>query len=258
MMKFLKDLFHYFLLLRFSWKYINIKIISSYFGSGITGFYSQMGQDSFIYSEFYHHIKKSGFPKTFLDIGCNHPVKFSNSLFFEEMLNFKVIGVDPLPGYVEDWKRLRPSAAIHSLALGNENSEMRLQVPDTASMHDTGSHPIDMFSTLDKENNLLKNGKWAELTVPVKRTQDFLDEIKVSEIGVMSIDVEGFEMNVLRGLDFAKTKVYIAIIENNSKSRFGSDDIRKYMSQNGFSFYARFWGLDDVYVNNTLKNINEH
>lgn len=256
-MQIIKDIFRYLTISWFKNKYKNTKIISGYFNSTIKGIYSQDGQDSFIYSEFYSYINKQKFPKIFIDIGCSHPVKFSNSLFFEEALGFRVIGVDPLPIYIDEWKKLRPTATMYCLALGNENSEMKLSVPADNVENSSMSHSADMFSTLNENNNRLNKGVWNKLRVPVKKTQDFVDELLIPEIGVLSIDVEGFELNVLKGLDFKKTTIYFAIIENNSTNRFGSDDIRNLMNENGFNFYARFWGLDDIYVNKKLINCNE-
>lgn len=73
-------------------------------------------------------------------------------------------------------------------------------------------------------------------------------------MGIVSIDVEGYEMEVLKGIDFTKTKIFIAIIENNTNSRLGADDIRFFMDENGFDFYARIWGLDDVFVRKDLNS----
>ena len=42
------------------------------------------------------------------------------------------------------------------------------------------------------------------------------------------------------------------MIENNTRSVLGDERIREYMVANGFKFYARIWGLDDIFINNGL------
>lgn len=252
-MKLFRDLIHYIFLLWFKRKYKGTKIISSYFTDLPHGFYSQAGQDSFVYSEFYSAFESGIIPKVFLDVGCNHPTKFSNSYFFEKNLGFKVDAVDPLLTYVTQWAIERPNSTLHSVALGSSSGQLQLSVPDRDGVMYEGSHSPDMFATLDAKNPRLSGGNWKTIDVPVVRAQDLLKSKGITEIGVVSIDVEGFEIEVLKGLDFAKTKIFILLIENNTNSKFGADHIREYMLSNGFVFYARIWGLDDVFLRSDFK-----
>lgn len=57
---------------------------------------------------------------------------------------------------------------------------------------------------------------WGGRKVKCRRTSDILTECKVPNIiDVMSIDVEGHELNVLRGLDFTLHMPKLVIIEHN-------------------------------------------
>ena len=53
-------------------------------------FYSQWGQDKYIYNNFFKN-KKDGF---FLEIGADDGVRFSNCKFFEDNLNWKGIAIE--------------------------------------------------------------------------------------------------------------------------------------------------------------------
>ena len=66
----------------------------------------------------------------------------------------------------------------------------------------------------------------------------------------MSIDVEGHELNVLKGIDFNKVKINILTIENNPPENpiFGDENIRRVMFENNYILWGRIIGLDDIYV----------
>lgn len=250
----LKDFARYLLLKWFKRKYNRTKVVASYFSDSITGFYSQAGQDAFVYTEFFSMINDGRISKVFLDIGCNHPTKFSNSYFFEKNLGFECIAVDPLPTYLNAWKSSRSNSIFNNVALGSSTGELSLSVPDQTWDSEKNSHPPDMFSTMDKANPRLTEGKWKTINVPVVTAKDLLDSLNISKIGIASIDVEGFEMQVLKGFDFNSTRIDICIIENNTNSKFGSEDIRKFMMSNGYVFYARIWGLDDIFILSELMD----
>lgn len=248
----LKDIGRYFLLRWFKSKYKGTKVVGSHFSAPLTGFYSQAGQDAFIYSEFFQLIDAGRIPKIFLDIGCNNPIKFSNSYFFEKNLGYKCIAVDPLPTYASEWKLCRPNSVFHNIGLSSFSGELSLSVPDQHEGIESNSHSSDMFATMDSNNVRLSEGKWKKLNVAVVTAQELLNAEYVSEVGIASIDVEGYEMEVLKGFDFVRTKIYILIVENNSNNKFGSDEIRNFMTDNSYIFYARFWGLDDVFIHSDL------
>lgn len=66
-----------------------------------------------------------------------------------------------------------------------------------------------------------------KIKVPQKTLNSILEnEIpEVKEIDIMSIDVEGGELNVFKGLDLAKYKPKIMVIENV----FNKSDIQEYL-----------------------------
>ena len=73
----------------------------------------------------------------------------------------------------------------------------------------------------------------------------------------MSIDVEGHELNVLKGIDFEKVRINILTIENNppENSIYGDDNIRKIMFDNNYILWGRIVGLDDIYIHKDFINV---
>jgi hypothetical protein len=84
--------------------------------------------------------------------------------------------------------------------------------------------------------------------IPVIPLTHILLSKELTDLGIMSIDVEGYEMQALLGLDLETIKVHVIILENNSNNVLGDDRIRNHLIAKGYLFMARIWGMDDVFV----------
>ena len=79
-----------------------------------------------------------------------------------------------------------------------------------------------------------------------------IDSFAIEDIDLIKIDVEGYEMEVLKGANDALTQcTYVMIELNNNSKKYGSsnDQITKYLKQKGFSVLIKTWP-DVVFVNN--------
>lgn len=207
------------------------------------GFYSQCGQDALLLNHFYKLITKPGFPKTFVDVGCNHPTKHNNSCFFERHMGFKVLGVDALPVHQQAWTDQRPETELVITAVGKEEGTVEFE--EVAQLK---GNQNDMLSSVRGASSKAKSLDRRIVNVPVTTLTHILRSRQCFSVGIMSIDIEGYEMQALLGLDFQAIKINIIILENNTGSVFGDDKIRVYLIENGFRYFARIWGMDDVFV----------
>ena len=210
-------------------------------------FFSQDGQDLYISSlliPVYEKIQS----RVVVDVGANDPQKFSNSLFFERYLGCETIAVDPLQEFAAQWRTARDNAKFYNVALGSEQGQLVLNVP---VQHD------NMFSSLDgghRKNNV----KWTpheRRLVNVTTLTQLLRDNGVTDVLLMSIDVEGSELEVLRGIDFELLTFQCVLVENNCDGYFGNDAIRDYMLARGYIYYARLGWLDDLFINPSLNEI---
>jgi len=74
----------------------------------------------------------------------------------------------------------------------------------------------------------------------------------IKNIDLIKIDVEGYEMEVLKGADECLQQcTYVMIELNNNSKKYGSSNgqITKYLNQKGFSQLIRTWP-DVIFVNN--------
>ena len=205
-------------------------------------FYSQIGQDHFIISEFFQKILSKDFPKTFLDIGANHPVQFNNSYFFERHVGFQTYAVDAVTKHNESWWSIRPNAIVVNTAVSSED------FGEVTFEEFSGDGIEDMYSAVVNSSAKTIGKPHSIQSLRTRTLSSLLTEWGISRVGILSLDIEGSELEALRGLDFDKATVAILIVENNNLGVMGDERIRSYLQQYGFVFYARFWGLDDVYV----------
>jgi len=162
--------------------------------------YSQNAEDVLLWRALGHVA--NGF---YIDVGANDPVEHSVTKAFYER-GWRGISIEPLPSFHHEFEVQRPRDVNLAIAAGAADGELTLyDVPDVrgwaspdqavAEMHRAGGHTI------------------AELTVPVRTLAAVCAEHVQGEIHFLKIDVEGFEGEVLRGMDFARWRPWVLVIE---------------------------------------------
>jgi FkbM family methyltransferase len=201
--------------------------------------YSQDNQDYIVYENFFKN-KKNGY---FCDIGGNHPLKINNTLYFEE-LGWEGIAFEPLPSMSDLWEKNR-KAKLFPYALSNREGDVTFAVVKNT----TGWE--DMLSFVKETRNVKYDYEIEEITVPTKVFKNIAEKYGIKKIDYLSLDVEGHELNVLKGIDFQKVRINVLTIENNPTScaYFGDENIRNIMFDNDYVLWGRTMGLDDIYVN---------
>ncbi len=230
-------------LIIFKLKYPSVKWVRPIkFGT----YFSQGGQDLFLSVLLFSIIERNPSENYWVvDIGCNDPIYFNNSIFFEKYFNCRVLAIDPIVEFDELWKASRKSAIFESCATGNENGFIDLNLPNS-------KFGDNMFSFIDKGSGKASSENFTKRQVKLSRLDDILTKHIINNILLLSIDVEGSELQTLQGINFDETFIYCILVENNSDSFYGSENIRKFLLGKDFSFYARIGHLDDVFINNKL------
>lgn len=209
-------------------------------------YYSQYGQDEWLYSNLFKD-KKDGL---FLDCGAHDGVTLSNTKFFED-LGWNGICVEPIPNVYAKLAANRNCVTLEGAVWSSRcsktftiidgYSEMLSGISESYNQahihrinHEVQTHnqnvqniEVQCFSINDILYDLTNNGS---------KTLDF-----------MSIDVEGSEPEILSSLDYSKYKIKVIVCENN----YEDISLRNLMKEKGFSFTKRL-GVDDVFQNDTI------
>lgn len=117
----------------------------------------------------------------------------------------------------------------------------------------------DMLSYVKETSNIKYDYKTEDIKVKTRALKNVFKEENITEIDYMSIDVEGHELQVIKGIDFTEVKVKVLTIENNfggssDESNYGDDEIRNIMFDNDYILWGRIVGLDDIYVKSDFIN----
>jgi FkbM family methyltransferase len=169
-------------------------------------YYSQHGED-LILDEMLKN-QKSGF---FVEVGCIDGRKFSNTLAFEER-GWKGICVEAHDGYIQALTENRPNSVVCHCAAGEADEDTVFYANARGSL-----------STLDKtkEKEWKKGYKdyfsgFEEQKVSKVRLSTLFNQLGVTDIDILSLDIEGYEIEALKGLDLTKHKPKILVVESDN------------------------------------------
>lgn len=228
----------------FKFKYSKVPIVRPLL---VGTYYSQDGQDLYLSSLLINYLSNNS-DSWIVDVGCNHPRNYSNSLFFEKWFNCRVLAIDPLEEYSDLWARQRPAAIFVNTAIGSSSDFVILRVP-------SGERADNMYASVKGGAYKVEyGGDYVERTVKCSKLSEILKLHNISEVLLLSIDVEGLEADVVKSIDFEKCVVRCIVLENNSSNAYGDDDVREYLNDQNFIFYARIGHLDDVFIHRSMIN----
>jgi FkbM family methyltransferase len=173
----------------------------------MTTYYSQHGEDAILDKIFKH--KKHGF---FVEVGCIDGKRFSNTLVFEER-GWHGICVEAHSSYIELLKKNRPNSIVCHCAAAEKNENNAVFYANARGSLSTLDNSKEAY--FQKEYGSYFTG-FDEQPVNKRRLDTLFQEYKVSDIDILSIDIEGYEVEALQGIDFTIYKPRVLVIESDS------------------------------------------
>jgi len=188
-------------------------------------------------AEFVMTLFDDSFKGVCVDVGAFDPFWISNSYIFEEA-GWDVYCIEPNPYCIPKLKKYRNN--VYEYACGEENKDNEVfyiyNNPDMFPKHPhAGATGLIHHSSTDITTNINVN----------VRTLNWLMEnlIKRNHIDFLSIDVEMYELPVLRGIDLFKYNPKVIEIEN----LWGDKEQQQYLEDAGYKHINRFV-VNDIYI----------
>jgi len=181
----------------------------------------------------------------FVEFGATDGIKFSNSMLLESAYGWTGILAEPGKNWHKALKANR-NAIIETRCVW-EKSEQILEFNETESGE---LSTLEMFSSGDMHASSRISGK--RYDVETISLQDLLETNNApKDIDYLSIDTEGSEFQILRGLDFDKFGFnFISCEHNFTESR---EKVRELLETNGYLRILEEVSLfDDWYINEKL------
>ena len=165
--------------------------------------FSQEGEDQ-ILSQFFYGVD-NGF---FLDIGAYHPIKYSNTYKFY-LQGWRGINIDAMPGSMTLFNEIRPEDINVETGVAENESNLPYYIFDQ-----TGINTFSEKFALDMERKGYSiSQKKIATTRPMKAILgEYLPPDQA--IDFLSLDVEGFELEVLKSNDWLKYRPKLIVVES--------------------------------------------
>jgi FkbM family methyltransferase len=183
------------------------------------------------------HIK-NGF---YIDAGANDPELHSVTKAFYDA-GWWGINIEPMPSYQAQFVAARPRDINLAVAVGAQAGEITLyDTPDINGWASTDSAVAEAH----RQDGVAVQ----EVTVPLRTLSDICAEHVRGDIHFLKIDVEGFEGEVLRGMDFKRWRPWVLAIEATMpNSRETNHGTWEHLVTGAGYRYAYFDGLNRYYV----------
>jgi FkbM family methyltransferase len=219
-----------------------------------SSYYGQHLQDKFLNNV----IFKSKLNGIFIELGANDGKFLSNTLYFENNLNWFGLCVEPHPDIYKKLIKNRPNSKCLNLAVGVKDDILTFkkiietEATNFKELPSCWSGILENYSEAHSKrvDEWLKqyDAKYELIPVLVKNINDVLSESVDKEIDLLSIDIEGYELELLKSIDWKKFNIKVVLVENNDNLI----DFKNYMTTVGYELLSRI-GFDDLFIQVGLK-----
>jgi len=195
--------------------------------------YSQSGEDKILF-HFFSSIGKDKI--TYLDVGTNHPQLHNNTYLFYRNGGHGVC-VEPNPKLAELIRTTRSRDVC--LNVGVSFDEDRV-----ADFYLMSSHTLSTFS---KDEAIAMNEAGVHriestLQIPLRNINSIIRDHFPEQVDLVSIDVEGWNEEVVRSLDLSRVRPLCLCVETLTYSENGHGEkitgINEFLLDNGYTVYA--------------------
>ena len=177
----------------------------------------------------------------YIDVGANDPVEHSVTKAFYDA-GWRGINVEPMPSYHAVFERERPRDINLAVACGAADGQITLY--DTPSVNGWASTDATTAAAHRAEGVDV-----VEVQVPLRTLSGICEQYVDGPVHFLKIDVEGFEGEVLKGMDLRRWRPWVLVIEATlPNSRATNHASWEHLVTGCDYHFAYFDGLNRYYV----------
>jgi len=164
----------------------------------------------------------------YVDVGCYHPWKYSNTYFLYKR-GWRGVNIDLDNIKIDAMNWARP-----------QDTNIVAAVSDLATEVEVHANPRKYCGITTIETSQVQPTQCVKRKIKTKTLNQILTDTRYKdrEIDLLSIDVEGHDFNVLKALDFSKYKPKIILIETLIKNfeHIHDSELFKFLINKGYLF----------------------
>ena len=202
-------------------------------------YYAEFFTDKYVRETFFPDFSYRG---VVVEVGCATPMLLSMSQHFRQN-GWRCIGVEPNPKFVSLHRACANEVYAYAASDFDRDDVDFVVVEDTDDYSNDGlsAHSYSALGIKDRyrdyQNQAIDDFRQMQIQVKVRRLDTILAEHcpEIRHIDLLSVDVEGFELEVMRGLNLEATPVKVIVLEN----LFDDSEYTEYMQSQGYSLHSR-------------------
>jgi FkbM family methyltransferase len=194
--------------------------------------YSQEGEDLLLLRLF-----ERAPPGIYVDVGAHHPFRFSNTCLLH-LQGWRGINIDALPGSMSVFRAARPRDICLETAVSDHAG--------TLSYHMFTEPALNTFDGLlaaEREaSGWPRSGQIHMPCVPLAEIlQRELPRLGADTVDVLSVDVEGFDLSVLRSNDWSLFRPRVLLVEaiDNDLGSLNFSELNQYCEGLGYRLFSK-------------------
>lgn len=212
--------------------------------------YSQSGEDLIIE----HLLRNLGIINpTFIDIGAFHPFFLSNTAKFYKK-NKLGINIEPNPEFFKKFLKYRKDNINLNLGISDKFERRKYHIFQNQSLNTFSEIEAEKIKEIGITKNKSSHQKRAEISLDLVPIDYVFDKyLPEKTIDILSIDIEGMDLTILKSLNFDKYNVNIICVESVEYSIDGKgckkEDLIEFLLSKNYSEYA-FTGINSIFIKN--------
>jgi FkbM family methyltransferase len=212
-------------------------------------FYSEFETDKYLREKFFPDLDYKGI---MVEVGAGPPEFISNSKHFRDY-GWRTIAVEPNPKFVKQHQD--HNSEVYHYACSNEEKITNFIINyNNDNWYSQENDGVSYSSLGIKYDNVPEHNTQEVIKIQTIKLNTLLDKIGISNIDILSIDTEGWELEVMMGFDQEKYLPKVIVLENFQNNL----NYEPFMNDRNYIKHSQL-GYNEIYVRKkeTEQNLEE-